>query len=81
MILSYTNQFVPGNFRKPWYDMKTAIFKVSGLEATTNYVNIGMYLSGIPAGILVDSKGPKLAIIIGAVALFCGYYPIYLGMV
>jgi len=40
-----------------------------------------MYLSGIPAGMLVDSKGPRPAIMIGAVSMFVGYYPIYLGMV
>ncbi|KAI5785085.1 major facilitator superfamily domain-containing protein [Peziza echinospora] len=47
----------------------------SGLIGT--FGNLGMYLSGIPAGILVDSKGPRLATFIGALALFCGYYPIY----
>ncbi|EPS36583.1 hypothetical protein H072_9894 [Dactylellina haptotyla CBS 200.50] len=39
--------------------------------------NFGMYLSGIPAGMLVDRKGPRLAILIGAFALFGGYFPIY----
>ncbi|KAK6343425.1 hypothetical protein TWF730_011014 [Orbilia blumenaviensis] len=39
--------------------------------------NFGMYLTGIPAGMLVDRKGPRLAILIGAFALFAGYYPIY----
>ncbi|KAK6525758.1 hypothetical protein TWF281_010803 [Arthrobotrys megalospora] len=39
--------------------------------------NFGMYLSGIPAGMLVDRKGPRLAILIGAFSLFAGYYPIY----
>ncbi|KAK6537508.1 hypothetical protein TWF694_011692 [Orbilia ellipsospora] len=39
--------------------------------------NFGMYLSGIPAGMLVDRKGPRLAILIGAFALFAGYFPIY----
>ena len=39
-----------------------------------------MYMSGIPAGMLVDGKGPRLAIIIGSISLFCGYYPIYLGL-
>ncbi|KAF8423119.1 major facilitator superfamily domain-containing protein [Tirmania nivea] len=43
--------------------------------------NLGMYLSGIPAGMLVDSKGPRPAIMIGAVSLFVGYYPIYLAFV
>ncbi|KAK6346762.1 hypothetical protein TWF696_006873 [Orbilia brochopaga] len=39
--------------------------------------NFGMYLSGIPAGMLVDRKGPRLAMLIGAFSLFAGYYPIY----
>ncbi|RPA94478.1 MFS general substrate transporter [Choiromyces venosus 120613-1] len=42
--------------------------------------NLGMYLSGIPSGILVDSKGPRLPVLIGAAALLIGYYPMYLAM-
>ncbi|KAG0637737.1 major facilitator superfamily domain-containing protein [Tuber brumale] len=42
--------------------------------------NLGMYLSGIPSGILVDSKGPRLPLLIGAAALLIGYYPMYLAM-
>jgi len=34
---------------------------------------------GIPIGILVDSKGPRLPVLIGAAALLIGYYPMYLG--
>jgi hypothetical protein len=40
---------------------------------------MGMYASGIPMGYLVDTKGPQLAIIVGAAALGAGYYPIYFG--
>lgn len=43
--------------------------------------NFGMYLSGIPSGMLVDNKGPRPPIMIGAVLLFVGYYPIRLAMV
>ncbi|THY49919.1 putative MFS transporter [Aureobasidium pullulans] len=39
--------------------------------------NIGMYASGIPFGILIDTKGPRWAILIGAVSLACGYFPLY----
>jgi hypothetical protein len=34
---------------------------------------------GIPSGMLVDNKGPRPSILIGATCLFIGYYPIYLG--
>jgi hypothetical protein len=37
-----------------------------------------MYLAGIPAGILVDSRGPRLAVLLGAAFLLAGYYPIHL---
>ncbi|KAF8251327.1 MFS general substrate transporter [Wilcoxina mikolae CBS 423.85] len=43
--------------------------------------NLGMYLSGIPSGLLVDNKGPRPPLLIGAVCLFVGYYPIHLAMV
>ncbi|KAI4736537.1 putative MFS transporter [Aureobasidium sp. EXF-12298] len=39
--------------------------------------NIGMYASGIPFGILIDTKGPRWAILIGAFSLACGYFPLY----
>jgi hypothetical protein len=35
--------------------------------------------TGIPSGMLVDNKGPRPPIMIGAACLFLGYYPIYLG--
>ncbi|KAF8457618.1 hypothetical protein BDZ91DRAFT_744170 [Kalaharituber pfeilii] len=47
------------------------------LSATESNWIVRMYLSGIPAGMLVDSRGPRLSIMIGAASLFCGYYPIY----
>ncbi|KAI5843277.1 major facilitator superfamily domain-containing protein [Tricharina praecox] len=42
--------------------------------------NLGMYLSGIPSGMLVDNKGPRPPMLIGAVCLFLGYFPIHLAM-
>ncbi|KAI9760387.1 MAG: hypothetical protein M4579_001683 [Chaenotheca gracillima] len=39
--------------------------------------NLGMYASGIPLGILVDSKGARPAVILGALSLIVGYYPIH----
>jgi len=39
-----------------------------------------MYLSGIPAGMLIDAKGPRISIMISIVSLFIGYYMTYWGM-
>ncbi|OAX82082.1 hypothetical protein ACJ72_03568 [Emergomyces africanus] len=36
--------------------------------------NLGMYASGIPIGLLIDSKGPRPGIFIGIVALGVGYF-------
>jgi hypothetical protein len=36
-----------------------------------------MYAVGIPVGMLVDSKGPRLAVIIGVVFLALGYFPLH----
>ncbi|KAK7725671.1 hypothetical protein SLS57_003737 [Botryosphaeria dothidea] len=38
--------------------------------------NIGMYATGIPVGMLVDSKGPRPAAFLGATLLFLGYFPL-----
>ncbi|KAB8337265.1 hypothetical protein FH972_021567 [Carpinus fangiana] len=40
---------------------------------------MGMYAMGIPAGILVDNRGPRWGVLVGAVSLACGYFPIYKG--
>lgn len=39
-----------------------------------------MYASGIPIGLLIDTKGPRLALLIGAATIGGGYYPIHIGM-
>ncbi|KAI9672514.1 MAG: hypothetical protein M1817_003280 [Caeruleum heppii] len=39
--------------------------------------NLGMYASGIPVGLLVDAKGPRPAVLLGALALGLGYYPLH----
>lgn len=41
--------------------------------------NLGMYGMGIPVGMLVDHKGPRPAVLLGAIALALGYIPIYRG--
>jgi len=38
-----------------------------------------MYASGVPVGILVDSRSPRWGIFLGAIALFCGYFPLHRG--
>jgi hypothetical protein len=43
--------------------------------------NLGMYASGIPLGLMIDARGPRIALLIGAAALGGGYYPIHKGMV
>jgi len=35
--------------------------------------NLGVYLFGVPLGILVDRRGPRIALVVAAVALFIGY--------
>jgi len=39
-----------------------------------------MYASGIPFGMMVDAKGPKWGVAVGAVLLAAGYYPIAKGL-
>jgi hypothetical protein len=36
-----------------------------------------MYTLGIPVGMLVDSKGPRIAVILGALLLAGGYFPLH----
>lgn len=36
-----------------------------------------MYGAGIPMGILVDTRGPRLPVMIGAFALGIGYFPMH----
>lgn len=42
--------------------------------------NLGMYLAGIPSGMLVDNRGPRLPILMGSAFLCMGYFPIHLTM-
>ncbi|KAK3116427.1 hypothetical protein LTR53_003220 [Teratosphaeriaceae sp. CCFEE 6253] len=39
-----------------------------------NFGNLGMYAMGIPGGILIDHKGPRWGVMLGVVALACGYF-------
>ena len=36
-----------------------------------------MYASGVPFGILIDTKGPRWSVMIGAISLACGYFPLW----
>ncbi|TPX08456.1 uncharacterized protein E0L32_010073 [Thyridium curvatum] len=38
--------------------------------------NLGMYTLGVPTGILIDTRGPRPFVIVGAVLLGLGYFPI-----
>lgn len=42
--------------------------------------NLGMYMSGIPFGMLIDSRGPRWGVALGGILLAVGYYPIRMGM-
>ncbi len=60
-------------------------FLVSYLSSRTEryqgvFGNLGMYASGIPLGLMVDSKGPRPGVLIGALALGSGYYLIHKGL-
>ncbi|KAE8372676.1 MFS transporter [Aspergillus bertholletiae] len=63
-----------------WAPQFAERMKISSTES--NFIgvagNLGMYASGVPLGLLTDSRGPRLTTFIGAVALGIGYYPIYI---
>lgn len=42
--------------------------------------NIGLYAAGVPVGLLTDTKGPRISMLLGAALMGLGYFPIYLGM-
>jgi hypothetical protein len=42
--------------------------------------NLGMYACSLPAGIVVDARGPRWGVAIGIVAFAFGYFPIYKGL-
>lgn len=42
-----------------------------------NAGNLGMYAMGIPAGLLIDSKGPRWGVLLGCICLACGYFPLH----
>jgi MFS family permease len=39
--------------------------------------NLGMYLMGVPVGLFVDHRGPRPAVLSGAVLLAAGYFPLH----
>ena len=41
-----------------------------------NFGNIGMYAMGIPGGMFIDSRGPRWGVLLGAVCLAAGYFPL-----
>lgn len=41
--------------------------------------NLGMYLAGIPVGLLVDRRGPRYGVLLGAVFMGVGYFSLHKG--
>ncbi|SPO05064.1 related to MCH1 Monocarboxylate Permease Homologue, not transporting monocarboxylate [Cephalotrichum gorgonifer] len=39
--------------------------------------NMGMYTLGFPVGLLIDSRGPRIAVVIGMLLLALGYFPLH----
>lgn len=39
--------------------------------------NLGQYTMGVPIGIMVDRRGPRLAVLGGAILLAAGYFPLH----
>lgn len=50
------------------------------ISAQGSFGNLGMYVPAILVGIMVDSRGPKLGVTLGAVLLGIGYGAIYFGL-
>lgn len=42
-----------------------------------NAGNLGMYAMGIPAGLLIDSRGPRWGVLLGCICLAAGYFPLH----
>ena len=38
---------------------------------------MGMYAVGFPVGLLIDSRGPRIAVAMGMLFLACGYFPLH----
>lgn len=47
------------------------------INVVGNAGNLGMYAMGIPAGLLIDSKGPRWGVLLGCICLACGYFPLH----
>ncbi|CAG9938509.1 unnamed protein product [Clonostachys rosea f. rosea IK726] len=53
-------------------------FSVTQSNLIGLFGNLGMYTLGIPVGMFVDHKGPRPAILAGAVLLGVGYFPFHI---
>lgn len=42
--------------------------------------NFGMYATGVPAGLVIDNRGPRLAVLIGSILVGWGYFAIHRGL-
>ncbi|KUJ06247.1 MFS general substrate transporter [Mollisia scopiformis] len=62
-----------------WGPQFGARLKLSSTEQNLigAFGNLGMYAMGIPVGMFVDTKGPRPAVIFGAIMLAAGYFPLH----
>lgn len=62
-----------------WGPQFGAKLKLSSTEQNLigAFGNLGMYAMGIPVGLFIDKKGPRPAVIFGAVMLALGYFPLH----
>ena len=63
-----------------WAPQFAQQLKLSSTESNLigTFGNLGMYLSGIPFGMLIDAWGPRWGVGIGGILLGAGYYPIHI---
>lgn len=64
--LSFNLQYAPQIVSK--LSLSSTQINIIGLSA-----NLGVYLSGVPLGYIIDQRGPRMTLIISGIFLFVGY--------
>ncbi|KAF4465596.1 mch1 monocarboxylate permease not transporting monocarboxylate [Fusarium albosuccineum] len=67
------------NFGLSWAPQFAERLKLSSTESNLIGLagNLGQYTMGVPIGIFVDHRGPRPAVLAGAVLLAVGYFPLH----